>query len=131
MRFNVRSAVEEFCRNPAANSGFLLINTMMTQELDVFSSEAEDPTLRPKLTITYTVNGNSVPRKFAPFVQEKQLRIHTTENRFSFDGTGLSSTTFIRILKPDGSLVYACCIDPGNRKIFTTPGPGMYIVSSE
>ncbi|MDP5277011.1 DNRLRE domain-containing protein [Chengkuizengella axinellae] len=47
------SVVQSWVNDPSLNHGLMIANSSNTNGLDISSSEAEDPTLRPKLTVIY------------------------------------------------------------------------------
>ncbi|MBN1309276.1 MAG: DNRLRE domain-containing protein [Chitinispirillaceae bacterium] len=128
--YNVLATVQEFVKSPATNFGFMLVNTRMSQEMDVASSEYKTSEQRPKLTITYDYNGTTgiVPRA-ASAAAPKGVTVLSQRRGIHLLSSAGSSIVTVTVARPDGRCLYTGGIAPGGEKLLTGLNPGVYIIT--
>lgn len=128
VRFNVLSAVKTYPGNPSANFGFIIINSMMSQEVDFVSSEGTDATLRPKLTVIYETDENPVRQDISHPVCSRQLEVHTAPNMLYLTGNVLPSPTPVQLLTPGGKTIWSGHPPPFRETVSIQLGAGCYLI---
>lgn len=127
--FNVVDAVKDFVAHPDENFGFLIKNDFFSMEMDVASSEYEDTSLHPKLTIEYAATAVDYSRKRIAFNGSRQpVTLITAGQQLRIANGGVAPVT-IALTRLDGTIVSSGLLQGGTRKTLSAGSGGVYLIS--
>jgi hypothetical protein len=128
--YNIQETIQKFVEDPESNFGFIIVNTRMSQEIDLISSDNSDTEHRPKLTVTYEAETTPVTVHQNQRNPVHGLNVQTGRSLLRLDGSGISSATMVKVFRPDGKCILYTTVLPGGHKELSGVGSGVYLVTT-